>query len=131
MEVPDSMLKLRGCKSDSSSFAASDTKRAEEAGDQAARILTPGAAVSGCTTFINHKHKAFYIFVKIKTIALMKEWIFRTFNTEGDRELGPREKKNATSGDNCCPTTVFVLLNLITGFLQHMHASQDNLVNVP
>jgi len=46
-----------------------------------------------------------------------------TFKTEGESELGPREEKNATSGDICCPTTVLVLLNLITGFLQQVRIS--------
>lgn len=45
--------------------------------------------------------------------------MIRTFNTEGDKELGPREEKNATSGDICWPTTVFVLPNFITGSLQY------------
>lgn len=39
---------------------------------------------------------------------------------EGERELGPREEKNATSGDICCPTSVFEGLNLTTGFLWHI-----------
>lgn len=43
----------------------------------------------------------------------------RTFNTEGDKELGPLDEKNATSGDICCPTIVLDLLNFTTGFLPH------------
>lgn len=58
----------------------------EAAGDQEAKMLTPGAAMSG-------------------------------FNTVAEMELGPREEKNATSGDICCPITVFVKLNFTTGFL--------------
>jgi hypothetical protein len=38
-------------------------------------------------------------------------------------ELGPREEKNATSGDICCPITVFVKLNFTTGFLSHKYTS--------
>lgn len=48
----------------------------------------------------------------------------RTFNTEGERELGPREEKDATSGDIWCPTIVLVLLNFTTGFLSHTHPSE-------
>lgn len=74
MEVPDSILKVSG------------DLDGERAGDQEAKILTPGAVISG-------------------------------FNMEGERELGPREEKNATYGDISCPTCVFVGLNLTTGFL--------------
>lgn len=41
-----------------------------------------------------------------------------TFKTVGESELGPRDEKNATSGEICCPIAVFVLLNFTTGFLQ-------------
>lgn len=42
-----------------------------------------------------------------------------TFNTDGERELGPRDEKYAISGASCCPITVFEKLNLMTGFLLH------------
>jgi hypothetical protein len=44
--------------------------------------------------------------------------IILTFKTNGDKELGPREEKYATSGAINLPTTVLIDVNLTTGFLK-------------
>lgn len=78
--------------------------------------------MSGCNSLMNHKS----LYFCQKKIFLCWKNAIRTFKTDGERELGPREENNATSGDICRPTTVLVLLNLITGFLQQARIYHKN-----
>lgn len=73
--------------------------------------------------YVNHKNLKNDNFLEKRSI---------TFNTVGEKELGPLEEKNAISGDICCPITVFVKLNFTTGFLfnKTTSLSSDNFDNL-
>lgn len=56
-------------------------------------MLTPGAATSGCRKhiFFRNKKQQYHCW----------ENFYNTFKTVGERELGPRAEKKATSGETC------------------------------
>lgn len=109
MEVPDSNLKWNG---ESLFFLVYGW--AACAADHEARMLTPGAVISGCG-ILDFDLKMCVVYLCTKS---WNETLFLvTLSTDGERELGPLEEKSATLGETCCPTAVFGTLYFITGLL--------------
>lgn len=92
-------------------------------GETAAKMLTPGAAISGCA---KQKEMRLYI-VTAETIL---SWFSfsalnykeNTFSTAGEKELGPREEKYARVVDTGLPSCVLVgLILTCASLLQYQH----------